>query len=100
MDEYLIVNCYRHWLLPIYSGDLNNGLVWYLNGPNMSDRQMVFYSNHDLNTGLFVHYSGQGCLIHDLNNGLLVRYSGHGLNNRLFVWYSGHGLNNGLVKVR
>ena len=35
----------------VYSGDLNNGLVRYSNGPNMSDHQMVCYSSHDLNTG-------------------------------------------------
>ena len=34
-----------------YSGDLNNGLVEYLNGPNMSNHRMVCYSSHDLITG-------------------------------------------------
>ena len=34
----------------VYSWDLNNGLVRYSNGPNMSNRRMVCYSSHDLNT--------------------------------------------------
>ena len=28
-----------------YSGDTNNKLVWYLNGPKQSDHQMVHYSD-------------------------------------------------------
>ena len=32
-----------------YSGDVHNGLVWYLNGQNYSTRQMVCYLNCDLN---------------------------------------------------
>ena len=37
---------------PEYSGDLNIGLLWNLNGRKQSDRQMVCYSNHDLNSRL------------------------------------------------
>ena len=31
---------------------LNNGLVRYSNGPNLSDHQMAHYSGHGLNNGL------------------------------------------------
>ena len=33
-------------------GDLNNGLVWYLIGPTISDNQMFCQPNIDLNSGL------------------------------------------------
>ena len=36
----------------IYSGDLNNRLVRYSNGWKQSDRRMVCYSSHGLNTRL------------------------------------------------
>ena len=43
----------------MYSGDLNTGLVWYLNSPKLSDPRMVRYLNTELN---------------------LVQYSDHNLN--------------------
>ena len=54
----------------LYSGDLNNELVRYSNGPKLFDRRMVRYSSHGLNSELLVRYSGHG-----LNNELIVRYS-------------------------
>ena len=72
-----------------YSGDLNNGLVRYSNGPNMSDRLMVCYSSHGLNTDQKVCNSSHGLNTdqkvcnssHDLNTGLFVRHSGHRLRD-------------------
>ena len=49
----------------LYSGDLNNGLVWYSNGWKQSDRWMVRYLGHELNNGLLVHYSNH-CLYNEL----------------------------------
>ena len=37
----------------IYSGYLNNRLVWYLNGWIQSDHQMVHYSSHGLLLGIW-----------------------------------------------
>ena len=37
-----------------YIGDLNTRLVWYSNGQNQYNNQMVCCSNGDLNTGLFL----------------------------------------------
>ena len=34
------------YLKNVYSGDLNNELIWYSNGPNLLDRWMVHYSGH------------------------------------------------------
>ena len=42
----------------LYSGDLNNGLVQYLNGRKQSDLGMVSYSDHHMNNRQFVSYSG------------------------------------------
>ena len=43
-------------LLPSLAGD--NILVWFFNGPKLSNSRMVPYPSHDLNTALnFVRYS-------------------------------------------
>ena len=55
-----------------YSHNLNNGLVPYLNGYNVSVSPMVCYSNGDLNNGLKVRYSD-----HYLNDGPFKKQTSH-----------------------
>ena len=40
-----------------YSGDPNTGLVQYSDLGDLSNRQMVCYSDHHLNNGQIVRYS-------------------------------------------
>ena len=53
-DIVLIKNSLKYLILisiqwsPEYSGDWNKELVWYSNGPNLSDCCMVRYSDHKL----------------------------------------------------
>ena len=47
----------------IYSGDLNNEIVWHFNGPNLCNGWTVHYSDHGLNSELkLVCYSGHRLL--------------------------------------
>ena len=51
MDGYLVWNnfsqtFYSTIMFSVYSGDLNTGIVWWLNGQKLSDCLMVWYFEH------------------------------------------------------